>query len=162
MHADGRGEATRRGPLPGENTNTRGEHPRPPVTAPTGACVGPFSGALWRFRPVFGPDMTTKTKRAAVLLHFPELGQAAILPTNKGSSKHSEYSRRLFDTNHRRVTLPFINRSLHTPPNPIVKCLAQATMNRLPVGGGLIGFVRPSYWRMTLGTTRRVVWLRLF
>lgn len=62
----------------------------------------------------------------------------------------------------RRVIIPLINRSLYTPPNPIAYCLAQPTMNRLPVSDHLIGFMCPSYSQMTLGTTLSSVWLQLF
>lgn len=114
------------------------------------------------FAPLVFFSTTMKTRRSSrvVALVFPELGQAAILLSNKGISKYTEYPRFYSTQTTNDSAYLLIHRSLIHAINPIGNCLAQPTMKRLP-GSYLIGFSCPSYSQMTLCTTRRSVCLRL-
>lgn len=105
-----------------------------------------------------GPVLMKTNGRAALLLQSSELGQAAILPRNKGKAKYTEYPVHSTHTTHTRPYL-LNNRSLTTPSIQSTTVKAQATMKRLP-GSYLIGFSCPSYSQMTLCRTRsHLFWL---
>lgn len=111
----------------------------------------------WLFFFFWSVSAIVETKLSPCCSSFPELGQAAILQRNKGSSKCTETRVYSIQMTTDSSYLLYKQMSIHAI-NPFVNCLAQATMKRFAwqLSNRLY---RPSYSQMTLCTTRSSVWL---